>query len=330
LYPFSYVIDTDFFIESFSKACPQVTLYANDTALPMIVTPETQFNLTCYELAPKLQWHTLIDMPPAEWRKAFDDWIRHETRAPDFSADKPAFFYILNNLLRWPFIYDTNDFVAQFGRILRPREDTRRIAGAVLWSMSEIYKLNLDYSSPAGQLPEGKFMGAHLRTAADATKVGWPGYDSQETNYMHAANMSNLDLIYLTTGAPDDAKRFTKTAKNNGITVTSKELLLKGKDFKQERKILESLTWDQRALVDLEVLFRCSYFVGMFESSFSWNVALRRHVVTGNGTWLTIEPGKQGLDGLVDPAEAFMDKYSAVYGPVDLGIRWQFPMALFP
>lgn len=296
----------------------------------MIVTPETQFNMTAYTLAPKLQSHTLIDMPRPGWRNAFDHWLRNDTRAPDFSAEKPAFVYMMNCLLRWPFMYDTPDFVAQFGRILRIREDARRLAGAVLWAMSEQYELNLDYSSPRSQFPENKFMGAHLRTAEDATRVGWPGYDTQEANYMSSANKTNAKLIYLTTGAPEDAKRFTKTAKTNGMTVISKDLLLKGKDFKEERKALEKMTWDQRALIDFEVLLRASYFVGMFESSFSWNVALRRHVAVGKGTWLEIGPGKQGLDGMENPAEAFMDQYSAVFGPVDLGIRWQFPFGLFP
>jgi hypothetical protein len=328
LYHFSYLLDLDLFTRSFNTACPQVKLYQTDADLPASVTPETYFHLTPVDLAPKLQALTLIDMPRPEWRRAFDAWLRNDTQVPDFPRETPTCVYMTNCLLRWPFMYDTPEFVATFGRILRIREDMRRLAGAVLWAMSEQYQLDLDYSS--GRIPEGKFMGAHLRTASDATKAGWPGYDSQETNYIHSANRTDSKLIYLTTGAPEDAKRFTKTAKSHGMTVISKDTLFQNKEFKKERKALEKMSWDQRALIDFEVLLRASYFVGMFESSFSWNIALRRHIVVGKGTWINIEPGKQGLDGLVDPAEAFIDQYSAVFGPVDLGIRWQFPMGLFP
>ncbi len=317
-YPFSYLLDTQFFTETFQKACPQVKLYQSDAELPIIVTSATQFNITPYRLAPKLQAHTLIDMPRPEWRRAFDKWLREESGAPSFSADAPVLIYIANSLLRWPLMYDTAEFVAQFGRILRIREDARRLAGAVLWSMSEKYDLNLDYSNPDNPLPAGKWMGAHLRTAADATKAGWPGYDSQETNYISSANKTSLDLIYLTTGAPGDVTRFAETAKKCNIKVVTKEALLNGDMFEEERNALENMDWDQRALIDFEVVLRAGYFVGIFESSFSWNIALRRHVVVGMGTWLEIGPGKQGLEGLINPAEAFKDTYSAIFGPVGL------------
>lgn len=323
-------MDTEFFRESFSTACPQIRLYPSDAHLPMKVTTEmlSTRHITPYELAPKLQNHTLIDMPLPAWRTAFDAWLRKETMYPEMSADKPAFVFMTNQLLRWPFHYDSNEFVAHFGRILKIREDARLLAGAILWSMSEKYALDLDYSQLP--FPEDKFMGVHLRTAADATKAGWPNYTVQSTNYLAAAKRTHAKIIYLTTEAPEDAKNFTELVKTQDITVLSKEILLAGDEFVEERKILAGMTWDQHALIDFEVLLRSSYFVGMFESSFTWNLAMRRHVILGNGTWLPLGHGKMGLDGLEHPAEAFMDKYSAVYGPVNLGMRWQFPLGLYP
>lgn len=324
------MIDTEFFTKSLSTACPQIKIYSDDSVLPMEVTPEMfgTRHITPWELAPKLQAHTLIDMPRPQWRTAFDAWLRNDTMYPDMSAERPAFVFMTNQLLRWPFQYDSNEFVAHFGRILRIREDARRLAAAILWSLSEKYGMDLDYSQH--QLPEDKFMGVHLRTAADATKVGWPNYTSQSTNYLGAAKRTNAKVIYLTTGAPDDAKRFTETAKQEGIEVVSRDILLEGDDFKEERKIMEAMTWDQNALIDFEVLLRASYFVGMFESSFAWNIALRRHVIVGNGTWSNLGPGNMGVEDLENPAEAFMDQYGAIYGPVDLGMRWQFPLGLYP
>lgn len=323
-------MDTKFFSTSFSAACPQVKIYKNDAELPMKVTAEMMVtkHLTPYELAPKLQAHSLIDMPRPQWRTAFDAWLRNDTMYPDMSAEKPAFVFMTNQLLRWPFQYDSNEFVAHFGRILRVSQDAKHLAGAILWSLSEKYGMDLDYSQ--SELPENKFMGVHLRTAADAIKAGWPNYTSQATNYLGAAQRTKAKIIYLTTETPDDAKNFTETAKQQGVEVVSKEIMLAGDEFREERKALENMTWDQHALVDFEVLLRATYFVGMFESSFAWNIALRRHIIVGNGTWLNIGPGNQGLEGLDNPAEAFMDKYSAIYGPVDLGLRWQFPLGLYP
>lgn len=330
--PFDTLLDLNYFTESFTKACPQIKLYQTDADLPMIITPATQFNMTPYFVNNNTfrMDSTLIDTPPAEWRAHFDRWLNEESGAPTPSAEVPVLVYNTNCLLRWPFDYDSTDFVAQFGRILRVREDARRIAGAVLWAMSEKYHMNLDYSNPNDPIPQGKWMGAHLRTAEDATKAGWPNYATQEANYIGAANRTGLNVIFLSAGAPKDVERFSKTAKASNMKVETKDSLLVGDLFHAEKKALGKFTWDQKALVDYEVLMGASYFAGMFESSFSWNVALRRHVVVGKGTWLEIGPGKQGLDGLENPKEAFIDTYSAVFGPVNLGIRWQFPTALFP
>lgn len=55
--------------------------------------------------------------------------------------------------------------------------------------------------------------------------------------------------------------------------VVTKYDLLQGSD----RQRLDSLTFDQQALVDFLVLFRSSAFMGVAHSSFPWNIALRRH-----------------------------------------------------
>jgi hypothetical protein len=44
---------------------------------------------------------------------------------------------------------------------------------------------------------------------------------------------------------------------------------------------MEEMTWDQLALVDYEILIRSNVFGGTWESSFAWNIAVRRHEVQG-------------------------------------------------
>lgn len=169
-----------------------------------------------------------------------------------------------------------------------------------------------------------------LRTAKDALAVGWPGYDSQAPNYLAAAQAHSLSLIYLSSGNPEDTKRLTATASKKNITVETKDSLLSSPSFLAERKAMEKLTWDHRGIIDFLVLLRSSYFGGMFESSFSWNVANKRHVLVNGGTWITINEENRGIGEGKGP-ECFVDGLSAIYGPLDMyGIRWQFPQGLFP
>jgi hypothetical protein len=176
-----------------------------------------------------------------------------------------------------------------------------------------------------------------LRTAPDATAVGWPGYDFQKRNYLNSTVAHKLSLIYLSSGNPVDAIRFTTEAASLGINVTTKDILLTSSEkFAPAVEELEALSWDQRGIIDYLVLLGSSYFVGMFESSFTWNVANRRHVVVGNGAWRGVDGTNQGggkrIKGQTEGhEECFWDKLSAVYGPVDMiGLRWQFPWGLYP
>ncbi len=64
--------------------------------------------------------------------------------------------------------------------------------------------------------------------------------------------------------------------------------MLRSKGFKDELIELHNLSCDLQNLVDYEVLLRAGNFGGTWESSFHWNVAMRRHVVLGKGTWRSL------------------------------------------
>lgn len=312
-------------MSTLTTACPQISLYHNQSDLNLPSPPEETL-CNAEDLATSLHpVATTVIEAPGNWSSAFHSWL--EATAPPFSARKPTLVTFFTPLLRFPLDYDDPAFVATFGRILRLREDVRRLAATVLYSMSMKYALDLDVSKP--DIQGGKFYGAHLRTAKDAAVVGWPGYDEQASNYLSSAVANNLSLVYLTTGNPPDVVRFTEFAANMSIEVATKTELLSEEGFEEEMEEMEKLTWDQRGLIDFEVLLRSSVFGGMFESSFSWNCALRRHVVVGKGKWETIGPGKQGV-GNGKGRECFKDSLSAIFGPVELGIRWNFPLALWP
>ena len=151
------MFDLDHFVTSFTEACPQVHLYQQESDLSHLPSAS---NATVCEAHALSKYHhpvatTLIDRP-AEWRSGFDAWLKDT--APPFSAAEPTIIAISAQLLRFPFSYDEPAFVATFGRLLKIREDIRRLAATVLYSMSKKYHLNLDVSKP--DIQEGKFYGA--------------------------------------------------------------------------------------------------------------------------------------------------------------------------
>ena len=334
-YPFTYFFDLDHFTTSFRAACPQIHLYESLAELSDFPSTNEDHDVDAHILSVKHhpKAYTMIDEPQF-WRHEFYKWLNENV--PPFSRSEPVLVTIPMQLLRWPFSFDKPEFVATFGRILLIREDVRRLAAMVLYSMDKTYNLSLNLSGP---IQPDKFYGAHMRTASDALAVGWPGYEEQSKNYLEAVSSTNLSLVYLTTGNPVDAARFTAMAATNNITVVSKDTLLAGEEFAAEREEMKNLSWDHLGMIDYYVLLRSSLFGGMFQSSFSWNVANKRHVVVGNGTWQEIAPMKAGLDTWYDTEgdltydgpECFRDNLSTIYGLTDMdGVRWQFPMALYP
>ena len=86
------------------------------------------------------------------------------------------------------------------------------------------------------------------------------------------------------------------------MEVTTKNILLEGKGFEKEREELSQMTWDQQGLVDYEVMLRASRLGGTWESSFGWNLAMRRHVAMGRGTWVPLETGVERVSSGASPA----------------------------
>jgi hypothetical protein len=282
LVPFTYFFDVAFFTTSLSEACPQMTIVQHISDLWQFPTTATQISLSPQQLTTNfLPEAPLVLAEPEKWNVAFRQWL-HDF-APPFSASKPVVIALNTPLLQWPLSYDSSRLVATFGRILRFREDVRKIAAVVLYALNKKHNLGFDPSAPG--IAKGKFYGAHLRTAVDAAVAGWTPYSVQASNYLAYALDNNFTTIYLTSGNPSDTAQFTGTAAQLNISVATKTSLLSDPEFEAEKSVMENLTWDQQALIDWEVLLRSSLVGGTWESSFVWNVALRRHVVVGGGTW---------------------------------------------
>ncbi|PSS03681.1 hypothetical protein BD289DRAFT_449440 [Coniella lustricola] len=162
-------------------------------------------------------------------------------------------------------------------------------------------------------------------------------------NINHRPQMNNI--VYLATGltaSDSDVQHFRNRAALINATVLLKRDLLDASEI----NVLNRLTWDQRALVDYEMLLRAETVLGIVESSFAWNVALRRAQVYGGGgdggnnDWteqdgtengdtsnddraaFTAKPGitTDPVTGLADPLIMWRDRWSWLFGKVDRAV----------
>ncbi|PBP27719.1 alternative oxidase [Diplocarpon rosae] len=290
-FPFSHFFDLSHFTTHLSSACPQISLihHLNDLFyLPSTARP-IPLNPTSFEPASALVNGSILSQP-GNWSANFADYLSIEHPTPP-SADLPLLISVAPSLLSFPLSYDAPHLVSSFGRLLRPNPDVRRVAAAVLWALDEKYALGFDAT---GGVQPSMFYGAHLRTGEDAAAAGWTPYAVQETNFLSHASTSHLDIIFASSSAStdEDVDAFTATAKRrHNITVETTQRLLGVRDpdgtwrpregMESEWGVWSGMGWDVQGVVEAEVFLRASVFGGEWESSLSWGVAMRRHVVEG-------------------------------------------------
>ena len=300
--PFNHFFDEDWFLDAMSEACPQMTIYKpNDDqevadALPGNYLPQTR----------------RMDSSPENTREAYrehlDSWL---STKPTYTPENIT----LVNLERTLWDIDTRSLPSSFRRslpqILRTNPSIRRLAALTAQNLSLQHPaLALD---PRAPIPKSVFYGAHLRTEADAQTAGWTSqpntnFSAQTSAYIAHAVAHGLKLLYVASGNASELARFRAKAATHAppLAVTSKLDLL-GPDAARE---LEALTWDQQALVDYEVLLRCSVFGGFVKSSFSFNVAMSR-AQRGEDEARVVEPWRVRHE---DDGVCFDDGVSRVVG----------------
>ena len=191
----------------------------------------------------------------------------------------------------WPVWEDGEEFANNFKSILHSRQEARVLAAAVLDQMRSSF-------SNAGE--SLKYYGAHLRTGDDLDP-DWErtGFEEQFKSYLTHTTSSKLRLIYLGSGVPRDALRFAKRALDEyNVSVTTKEAMLSPKSL----RLLNSMTSDQQALVDFEVLSRADALGGMHRSSFAWQLVFRKHTMSAMSL----------SESLHDRPDIFRDEFSTI------------------
>ncbi|KAF8846914.1 hypothetical protein BDZ45DRAFT_783552 [Acephala macrosclerotiorum] len=265
----AYVFDTRHFIDSISLSCPELKLFSslddfkgtNNWNNPVLLNPNAALPKVGFE-------------KPELWGKFFWGWwytdIAEQHNFAGIMKKGPVFVKLMRSHLTWPILSDGEAFSTQFGRILKLRADARGLATNVLMNLVQEYGLGVDIES---LIFENAFWGVHLRAEKDAldglpvaekSKL-YPTYGMRSKLYldhmMRERNKVNTRLVFVASGDPDQVAKFWKDAKVANLTMISK---------------LNSLTWDQQALVDLMVLTKAGEFLGVGRSGFDWTIVGRR------------------------------------------------------
>lgn len=182
----------------------------------------------------------------------------------DGSAGKLLIFRLTWPLyFEWTIASDDRSFWQTFGRLLAFNPEIQAYASLVYMALSS---LNTDY------------FGVHLRTEADIPQMGsWTSFDAQSQSYVQQAIESKLELMYIASGDYSDIETIRKIAAFEGnIMVVHKGTLLAPTHLRS----LERLSFDQTAAIDYLVLLKSTLFAGAGPSSFSQNIAIRRHLLS--------------------------------------------------
>ena len=293
-----YLFDYEHLNATLSLHCPQMKLYKSMDDLWDVpqVSPPKKISLSLIET------HITNGTVVQDMAKLSDQIKTYINKtAPPETRRMPIRFELDATNHAFPVDYDAPEFANSFGRLLRPRSDARALAAAALYNLSKRFGL---VSLPSRNIQNNGFAGVHLRTEADA--VGYPNFDTQVGALLRFARDVEARLLFLATGTtPREIKAFTERAQAANLTAITKKDLLDDEDA----PLLQAMTWDQRALVDYEIMLRAGSFAGPVESGFSWNLAVTRSTVPG------ADEAAAPISGLVQ----YRDAYSAVMGSLDRG-----------
>ncbi|EGS17911.1 uncharacterized protein CTHT_0072710 [Thermochaetoides thermophila DSM 1495] len=288
--PFTYFFDEAHFRRSFAIACPQITIYNSTSDIPHAPVPFKPEQITPHNFGKRggcdkreLNKHT--DRFGVQFAAHIENTTQ-EFHLPPPSPEHPRIIrFTWGVQFDWPVFRDGPEFVATFGGLLRFRQDILDLGYRTASYMRQ-------FASSQDGASTSKYIGIHLRTESDALPR-WPKYDDQATAYLERAGAMSFKAAYLATGNRTEAKRLADAAeKEHGMAVITKHELLQ--HHPEDLTKLEALTWDQQALIDFIVLLESDYFLGVSPSSFSMNVALKRHLKTEG---LYTRPWKIGGDG---------------------------------
>lgn len=327
--PFAYFFDEAHFRRGLAEACPQMTVYGDDLAgvpgldaedlhagrvRPERITPN-HFGLRGGCDVRDLNRHSGLFGERFHASLREKDQSQQQRLGPT-GVLKPRLVRMNWGVQwNWPVLQDGPEFAASFGGLLRFRDEILSLGERTADAMRKLASTH-----PGG---DGRsFVGFHLRTESDALR-SWPSFENQTAAYL--ARVASLDPapprhVYLATGNATEAAKLAALAEaQQGLRVVTKHELLRTSGVSGGGELLrqlDALSWDQQALVDYVVLLRCGFFLGVSPSSFSMNVALKRHLM-GDGLltrpWRIGDAEGDGRSWLVGRYDSYWEDWLFMY-----------------
>lgn len=305
-----YFFDMEHLTTTLNRYCPQLRLHRSLDELWDVASLSTAIPLSIMDAGIQLVNTSIIQYPDSVGL-LLRQYINK--KSPPDQRKHPVRFNLRVTQWVWPTRSDGDLFARNFGRILQIRQDARRLAAAALFNMHKRFRLRLD---PRTGIKSDSFVGVHLRTEKDITDK-FPTYAEQAAYYLDYVAQSKSPVVFLATGAsPQNITAFVERAKDFNVTTVMKKDIL---EDPEDRAALERFNYDQRALVDYEIMLRAGLMTGTSESPFAWNLALRRRNAYGETTTPMLTPESTHWSSNVQ----WKDKFSTIFGHSGTALIYQ-------
>ncbi|KAH8905527.1 hypothetical protein BR93DRAFT_804020 [Coniochaeta sp. PMI_546] len=298
-----YFFDVDHLNASLSTYCPQLRVYRSLNDLWEVPSLLTAYPMSIGELGIQLVNTSIIEKPSLVSTQV-KTYVNQ--KSPPADRKHPVRFNMRVTNWVWPTESDGAEFARHFGRILRVRTDARELAAAALFNLHKQFNLRID---PRQGIKNDSFVGVHLRTEVDtASNDKFPSYEEQAAYYLDYAVRSGNPLVFLATGATQaNITAFVERARDFNITTVLKKDSLFDPEYKAA---LDRFSYDQRSLVDYEIMLRAGLMTGTSESPFAWNLAMRRRNAYG---------GSSAVETTGGDFVQFKDRFSTIFGKGEAG-----------
>lgn len=314
--PLSYMFDTEHFYQTMQADCPQLR-FVNDSDPLLHIPPKTASLPIDPKALQPTKWAYIL-LRPELWRPTLDVWLDTFAIQPrggqPLTAENPVRLSFDDGVqFSWPTAYDGPAFKRDWGRAAQFPRDVRELAARVLYRLYDATGCRQDPARPT----QGCFLGVHIRTEEDAAVEHWDSYETQLAHVRDQLLANPLPTLYVATGKRSDVARLRRDVADVHVAVNATAYapvrVLEKWDLLDEDDLmqLDALTWDQAAVVDFEVMLRASRFAGIWESSWSWMIALTRHLhapltdpyqaATTYEDGLSILYGERGAQPMIDP-----------------------------
>lgn len=238
---YDYLFDLDMLKNTLQRECPQLKLY------------ETFYPIDQRVISPA-NYHDHHDY--GTYKQKVDNLARQVNH----TSDKTLVIWEDRPLLGWNFYREDNKIHESLYRAVNFKAELLSIASKVV------------------SLLPTKFVGIHLRNEEDFDAYS---YNKQVVPLleMMTNNFSYINTIYVAVGTPAIEEKFRTDMNAHDFEVISKRSLLNTTENADLYKKMNEYSFDQRAVIDFQILKHAEYFFGIGLSSFAYGVAFER----GNG-----------------------------------------------